>query len=137
MRTTTTSAGLTALLAVAAMQLPDTALAGSLLPKAGTKTLGTPRAGAPSWHEHSGDFLVHAYLKRRTETEKKEFHVNPDHIRRVGRSCMAKPRSAPDRRMPSREGVRRIVGCKSWTCTKWYAPLNCCVRWDCSMDVFR
>lgn len=136
MHRTTISAGLAAALsAVATMQLPNAALAGSLLVKAGTNTLGTPRASAPSWHEHSGDFLVRVYLKRRTGTEKKEFHVNPDHIRRIGRSCMAKPRSAPDRR--TREGMRRIAGCKSWTCTQWYAPLNCCVRWDCSMDVFR
>jgi hypothetical protein len=130
-----TSAALAAaLLAVATMPLPDAALAGSL-PKAGTNILGARHASAPSRYEHSGDYLVHVDLKRRTGAEKKEFKVNPDYFRFFSPSCMAKPRSAPDRR--TREGMRRIAGCKSWTCTQWYAPLNCCVRWDCSIDVFR
>lgn len=81
-------------------------------------------------------YLVLADLKRRTETTPKVFKIQPEYFRPVRPRCVAQPRSAPARRTPSGD-VSRIAGCKAWTCTQWYAPLNCCIRWECSPRVFR
>ena len=133
---TTGAAFAAALLAVATMHLRDKALAGSPVLTAGTKTPVTAGASTPSWHEHSGNDLVPAYLDRRTETKPKVFKIYPEYFRYVRPRCVAQPRSAP-RRGERSGGVRRIAGCQQWTCAQWYAPLNCCVRWECSLRVFR
>src|SRR5262245_32331688 len=71
---------------------------------------------------------------RRTWTERKSepkaFQINPSYIRPL---CVARP--APPRTADGK--VFRRVGCTAWICTRWYAPLNCCVRWDCPVQTVR
>jgi hypothetical protein len=136
-RTKTICAGLAvSLLAAAAMQLWDAAFAGGPIPRAGTETLGAPDARTPSWDRRSGAYLVPAYLERRRGTKPGVFKVYPEYFHALRPSCKAQPRAGPPR--GERSGaVRRLRGCQEWICTQWYAPLNCCVRWECSQQVFR
>src|SRR5262245_14567948 len=64
------------------------------------------------------------------KAEPKVFHINPAYVRP---RCVTRP--GPSRR--SSGEVFRIVGCTAWTCAQWFAPLHCCVRWECPIQTIR
>lgn len=111
---------LAALLVVAAMAVPDAAVAGSLVLEAGAKTIGTPHADPP-WHKHSGDDLVRAYssCQREGRTERKTFNVNPRWFKSFSHCA------------------QKLGYCPAWTCATWSTTLSCCTKWNCSFRLRR